>query len=88
MKIVFCHFLKKFIRFFKIPCNTTTLACISSNAAASQIIGLVSSGYCEAGIAGGVELLSDVPIRYNRKVDLIFLFKFVKFLFFRPVQLC
>ena len=30
-------------------------------------MGLLSTGYCEAGIAGGVEFLSDVPIRYNRK---------------------
>lgn len=33
----------------------------------TQIMGLLNSGYCEAGIAGGVEVLSDVPIRYNRK---------------------
>uniref|UniRef100_A0A7E4VH59 acetyl-CoA C-acyltransferase n=1 Tax=Panagrellus redivivus TaxID=6233 RepID=A0A7E4VH59_PANRE len=49
------------------PCNTVTLACISANVAITQIIGLLNSGYTEAGIAGGVELLSDVPIRYNRK---------------------
>ncbi|KAE9550916.1 hypothetical protein FO519_005878 [Halicephalobus sp. NKZ332] len=50
-----------------VPCNTVTLACISSNVAVTQVMGLLASGYCEAGIAGGVEFLSDVPIRYNRK---------------------
>lgn len=30
-------------------------------------IGMLSTGYAKAIIAGGVELLSDVPIRYNRK---------------------
>uniref|UniRef100_A0A0N4ZV90 acetyl-CoA C-acyltransferase n=1 Tax=Parastrongyloides trichosuri TaxID=131310 RepID=A0A0N4ZV90_PARTI len=51
-----------------IPCNTVTLACISSNVAMSDIAAKIQTGYCEAGIAGGVEYLSDVPIRYNRKV--------------------
>jgi acetyl-CoA acyltransferase len=50
-----------------VPCNTVTLACISANLAMTQIMGLLNSGYLEAGIAGGVEVLSDVPIRYNRK---------------------
>lgn len=30
-------------------------------------IGMLSTGYANAVIAGGVEFLSDVPIRYNRK---------------------
>uniref|UniRef100_A0AC35TTZ8 Trifunctional enzyme subunit beta, mitochondrial n=1 Tax=Rhabditophanes sp. KR3021 TaxID=114890 RepID=A0AC35TTZ8_9BILA len=50
-----------------IPAHTVTLACISSNVAASDIIAKIQTGYCDAGIAGGAELLSDVPIRYNRK---------------------
>lgn len=30
--------------------------------------GYISAGMCDVAIAGGVELLSDVPIRYNRKM--------------------
>ncbi|VDN03157.1 unnamed protein product [Thelazia callipaeda] len=51
----------------KIPAHTVTLACISSNVAITNIMNLLATGYCNVGIAGGVELLSDVPIRYNRK---------------------
>uniref|UniRef100_A0A8R1Y1X7 acetyl-CoA C-acyltransferase n=1 Tax=Onchocerca volvulus TaxID=6282 RepID=A0A8R1Y1X7_ONCVO len=51
----------------KIPAHTVTLACISSNVAITDIMNMLATGYCNAGIAGGVELLSDVPIRYNRK---------------------
>ncbi|MFH4976685.1 hypothetical protein AB6A40_003394 [Gnathostoma spinigerum] len=50
-----------------IPSHTVTMACISSNIAMTDIIGMIASGYIEVGIAGGVELLSDVPIRYARK---------------------
>lgn len=51
----------------KVPAHTVTLACISSNVAITDIMGMLATGYCDVGIAGGVELLSDVPIRYNRK---------------------
>ncbi|GMT17340.1 hypothetical protein PFISCL1PPCAC_8638 [Pristionchus fissidentatus] len=51
----------------KIPCHTVTLACISSNVAMTEAMGMLSTGYANAVIAGGTELLSDVPIRYNRK---------------------
>ncbi|KAI1719110.1 3-ketoacyl-CoA thiolase [Ditylenchus destructor] len=50
-----------------IPAHTVTLACISSSLSAHNIVNMIETGYCNAGIAGGVELLSDVPIRYNRK---------------------
>uniref|UniRef100_A0A0K0EJT4 acetyl-CoA C-acyltransferase n=1 Tax=Strongyloides stercoralis TaxID=6248 RepID=A0A0K0EJT4_STRER len=50
-----------------IPCHTVTLACISSNVAMTDIVTKIQTGYCEAGLAGGVEILSDVPIRYSRK---------------------
>uniref|UniRef100_A0A0K0F731 acetyl-CoA C-acyltransferase n=1 Tax=Strongyloides venezuelensis TaxID=75913 RepID=A0A0K0F731_STRVS len=50
-----------------IPCHTVTLACISSNVAMTDIATKIQTGYCQAGLAGGVEILSDVPIRYNRK---------------------
>jgi acetyl-CoA acetyltransferase len=51
-----------------IPCNTVTLACISSAVSTQNIASMISTGYLKAGIAGGVELLSDFPVRYNRKV--------------------
>ncbi|VDK70237.1 unnamed protein product [Litomosoides sigmodontis] len=51
----------------KVPAHTVTLACISSNVAITDVMNMIAIGYCNAGIAGGVELLSDVPIRYNRK---------------------
>jgi hypothetical protein len=31
-------------------------------------MGLLATGNCDIAIAGGVEFMSDVPIRYNRKV--------------------
>lgn len=34
----------------------------------SSGIGLIASGQCEAVIAGGVEFMSDVPIRHSRKM--------------------
>ncbi|CAB3402461.1 unnamed protein product [Caenorhabditis bovis] len=49
-----------------IPAHTVTLACISSNVAMTQGMGMLMTGNANAIIAGGVELLSDVPIRYNR----------------------
>lgn len=41
---------------------------------------MIKIGAIEAGIAGGVELLSDYPIRYNRKVNLIYIY--INFFFF------
>uniref|UniRef100_A0AC34QJC4 Trifunctional enzyme beta subunit n=2 Tax=Panagrolaimus sp. JU765 TaxID=591449 RepID=A0AC34QJC4_9BILA len=37
-----------------VPANTVTLACISSNVAVTQLMGMFAAGYCEAGIAGGI----------------------------------
>ncbi|KAJ1373587.1 hypothetical protein KIN20_036036 [Parelaphostrongylus tenuis] len=51
----------------KIPAHTVTLACISANVAITTGMGMLATGNAKAVIAGGVELLSDVPIRYNRK---------------------
>lgn len=58
---------------FQIPAHTVTLACISSNVAMTNLITMMQSGNIKVGIAGGVELLSDVPIRYNRKVCFLLL---------------
>lgn len=51
-----------------IPAHTVTQACISSNQAITSAIGMVASGYCDGAIAGGVESMSDVPIRFSRKM--------------------
>jgi len=50
----------------KIPAHTVTQACISSNQAICNAIGQITSGQHETIIAGGVEFMSDVPIRHSR----------------------
>lgn len=52
----------------RIPAHTVTQACISANQAITNGIGQITSGQSEVVIAGGVETMSDVPIRYNRNV--------------------
>ncbi|XP_036405660.1 trifunctional enzyme subunit beta, mitochondrial isoform X2 [Megalops cyprinoides] len=52
----------------KIPAHTVTMACISSNQAMTTAVGLIASGQCDAVVAGGVEFMSDVPIRHSRKM--------------------
>jgi acetyl-CoA acyltransferase len=48
----------------RIPAHTVTLACISSNGAITEAIGQICSGQSQVVIAGGVETMSDVPIRF------------------------
>lgn len=50
------------------PAHTVTLACISSNVAITTAMGMISSGQADAVIAGGVETMSDVPIRFSRNM--------------------
>merc|ERR1711997_1333525 len=52
----------------RIPAHTVTMACISSNQAITTCLGLMSQGVYDACIAGGVETMSDVPIRHSRKM--------------------
>ncbi|CAF0779589.1 unnamed protein product [Brachionus calyciflorus] len=52
----------------RIPAHTVTLACISSNQAITTGIGQILSGQSEVVIAGGVETMSDVPIRLSRQM--------------------
>eukprot|EP00002_Diphylleia_rotans_P039474 TRINITY_DN915_c0_g1_i1.p1 TRINITY_DN915_c0_g1~~TRINITY_DN915_c0_g1_i1.p1 ORF type:complete len:447 (+),score=111.69 TRINITY_DN915_c0_g1_i1:59-1399(+) len=52
----------------KVPANTVTLACISSNVAITNATELIRTGQANAVIAGGVETMSDVPIRFQRPV--------------------
>lgn len=57
----------------KIPAHTVTLACISSNQAICTGIGQILSGQGDMIVAGGVEFMSDVPIRHSRKMRKILL---------------
>ncbi|XKL65335.1 hypothetical protein PGB90_008755 [Kerria lacca] len=49
------------------PAHTVTMACISSNQGITSGIGLIAAGAYDVVVAGGVEFMSDVPIRLNRK---------------------
>ncbi|KAJ8869247.1 hypothetical protein PR048_030819 [Dryococelus australis] len=53
---------------YSTPAHTTTMACISSNAAMTTGVGLIASGVYEVVLAGGVEFMSDIPIRHSRKM--------------------
>ncbi|XP_064624553.1 trifunctional enzyme subunit beta, mitochondrial-like isoform X2 [Lineus longissimus] len=57
----------------KTPAHTVTMACISSNQAITTGMGYIASGMCDVVIAGGVETMSDVPIRHNRKMRKVML---------------
>ncbi|XP_071038453.1 trifunctional enzyme subunit beta, mitochondrial [Parasteatoda tepidariorum] len=48
------------------PAHTVTQACISSNQAITTAFGHLSTGQIDVAVAGGVEFLSDAPIRFNR----------------------
>ncbi len=50
------------------PAHTVSMACISSNIAATTIAELIRSGQIQCGIAGGVETFSDLPIRFSKAV--------------------
>ncbi|XP_057660943.1 trifunctional enzyme subunit beta, mitochondrial [Diorhabda carinulata] len=52
----------------KTPAHTVTMACISSNVAMTSAIGLINSGIYETIVCGGVEFMSDIPIRHSRKM--------------------
>ncbi|XP_015114006.1 trifunctional enzyme subunit beta, mitochondrial [Diachasma alloeum] len=48
------------------PAHTVTMACISSNVALTTGMGLIASGAYDVVVAGGVEFMSDIPIRHSR----------------------
>ncbi|KAK0078435.1 hypothetical protein PV325_002492 [Microctonus aethiopoides] len=50
----------------KTPAHTVTMACISSNAAITTGMGLIACGAYDVIVAGGVEFMSDLPIRHSR----------------------
>ena len=49
-----------------VPSHTVTQACISSNQAICSGINLIQTGQAEVVIAGGVETMSDVPIKFSK----------------------
>jgi len=55
------------------PAHTVTMACISANAALTTSIGYMQAGVYDSCIAGGVEFMSDVPIRHSRKMRALML---------------
>ena len=50
------------------PAHTVTQACISANQAITTAFGQLATGQIDIAVAGGVEFLSDVPIRFNRSM--------------------
>jgi acetyl-CoA acyltransferase len=52
----------------KTPAHTVTMACISSNQAITTGMGLIATGTYDIVACGGVEFMSDVPIRHSRKM--------------------
>jgi acetyl-CoA acetyltransferase family protein len=50
-----------------IPAHTVSLACISSNVAATQAADMIRLGNIKSAIAGGVDTFSDPPIRISKK---------------------
>lgn len=50
------------------PAHTVTMACISSNVAITTGMGLIACGVYDSIVAGGVEFMSDIPIRHSRKM--------------------
>ncbi|XP_045762245.1 trifunctional enzyme subunit beta, mitochondrial [Maniola jurtina] len=57
----------------KTPAHTVTMACISSNQAITTGIGMIAAGAYDIIVAGGVEFMSDVPIRHSRKMRALLL---------------
>jgi acetyl-CoA acyltransferase len=55
------------------PCNTVTLACISANMAVATAVNQILTGQNDVVIAGGVDFMSDVPIRVSRGMRKILL---------------
>lgn len=52
----------------KTPAHTVTMACISSNQGITTGIGMIAAGAYDVIVAGGVEFMSDIPIRHSRKM--------------------
>lgn len=51
-----------------VPAHTVTVACISANRAISDAALAIGAGQAEVALAGGVEMLGDVPIGFDREL--------------------
>lgn len=51
-----------------VPAHTVTVACISANRAIADAAMAIATGHTNTALAGGVELLGDVPIGFGRDV--------------------
>lgn len=52
---------------YSVPATTLSMACISSNAAVTSAMDSVRSGIIDCAIAGGTDVMSDIPIRFRKK---------------------
>ena len=50
-----------------VPATTLSMACISSNIAATSAINAIQTGRIRAAIVGGTEVMSDIPIRFRKR---------------------
>jgi len=50
-----------------VPATTLSMACISSNIAVTAAMDSIQSGHKNSAIVGGVEVMSDIPIRFRKK---------------------
>jgi acetyl-CoA acetyltransferase family protein len=50
-----------------IPATTLSMACISSNVALTTAFDSITTGQINSAIVGGVEVMSDIPIRFRKK---------------------
>ncbi|TVQ03105.1 MAG: thiolase family protein [Balneolaceae bacterium] len=50
-----------------VPATTLSMACISSNVAVTAAMDSIQSGHKNSAIVGGVEVMSDIPIRFRKK---------------------
>ena len=51
-----------------VPAHTVSMACISSNKAIAEGFNSIALGHAEVVLAGGVEVLSDVPVGFKKDV--------------------
>ena len=56
-----------------VPAQTVTMACISSNLALANAASWIQTGHANAVVFGGVETMSDVPIRFSKNMRRRFL---------------
>ncbi|OAF66597.1 hypothetical protein A3Q56_05682 [Intoshia linei] len=50
----------------KTPCHTVTQACVSSSQAIASAIQMIATNQAETVVSGGIDFMSDVPIRHSR----------------------